>query len=169
MKTIKIITLLIIVSVLVGCGYKIAGEADLDSVFDKTHVTYQARGKAMAELVEQQLRVNQNELVSAEDASAIVTILYERTEREILALDEEGKVREYELILRVGFSVKDAEGKAMIKNQNIRLSRAYLFDLDNVLGGRLEEKLLYQEMREDASRLIVYRLQAVTSEQVEES
>ena len=163
MKIIKLIIILLCAIVTSACGYKLAGKADLDTVFDKTHVAYQAQGRAMAELVESQLEVNKNELVSAEDASAIVTILYERTEREILSVDEDGKVREYELILQVGFNVVDADGKRMTNNQDIRLSRDFLFDINDVLGGSREERLLYQEMREDAARLIVYRLQAVST------
>ena len=163
MKTIKLMIILLSALVVSACGYKLAGKADLDTVFDKTHVAHEARGRAMDELVEQQLKVNQVELVSAEDASAIITILYERTEREILSVDEDGKVREYELILRIGFNVVDADGKKMTKNQDIRLSRDFLFDIDDVLGGSREERVLYQEMREDAARLIVYRLQAVST------
>ena len=68
----------------------------------------------MSELVESQLKANKNDLVSLEDATAVVTILYERRNRDVLSVDEEGKVREYELILQVGVSIKDAEGKANI-------------------------------------------------------
>ena len=149
-----------------ACGYRLAGKADLDPVFESTYVTYKGRGRLMAELVEQQLKVNKVDLVSAEDAAALITILYESRERDVLSVDEEGKVREYELILRVGVGVKDAEGKRLIKDQDIRLSRDFLFELDEVLGS--EERVIYQEMREDIARLIVYRLQAVSLEVPEE-
>ena len=87
-------------------------------------------------------------------------------ERDVLSVDEEGKVREYELILRVGIGVKDAEGQKLIKDQDIRLSRDFLFELDEVLGS--EESVIYEEMREDIARLIIYRLQAVSTEVPEE-
>ena len=167
MNRIKLIIIFILAIVVSACGYKLAGKADLDTVFEKTHVAYQGQGYAMAELVELQLEVNENQLVDAKDATAIVNILYERTEREILAVDEEGKVREFELILQIGFNVVDSSGERMMKNQDIRLSRDFLFDINDVIGGSREERLIYQEMREDAARLIIYRLQAISSEPIE--
>ena len=167
MNKIKLIIIFILAIVVSACGYKLAGKADLDTVFEKTHVAYQGQGYAMAELVELQLEVNENQLVDAKDATAIVNILYERTEREILAVDEEGKVREFELILQIGFNVVDSSGERMMKNQDIRLSRDFLFDINDVIGGSREERLIYQEMREDAARLIIYRLQAISSEPIE--
>ena len=168
MNKIKIIISLIAMLFLSACGFHLAGKADLDPVFDETHVNYKGRGRLMAELVESQLKANKNDLVNIEDATAVVTILYERRNRDVLSVDEEGKVREYELILEVGVSIKDAEGKKLAKNQNIRLSRDFLFDVDDVLGKGREENVIYQEMREDVARLIIYRLQAISTE-VQES
>lgn len=145
-----------------ACGYRLAGKADLDPIFASTHVSYQGRGSAMAELIEKQFEANQYKIVALEDASAIIDVLYEKTDREILSLDEDGKVREYELILRVGVSVKDGEGKILIRNQDVRLTRDFLFEIDQLLGKASEERQIYQEMRADASRLILYRLQAIS-------
>ncbi len=167
----RVVNLLIIVtalSLLSSCGYRLAGKADLDPVFESTHVSYQGRGQAMAKLLEKQLEANKYELVSAEQASALVEVLYENTHREILSVDENGKVREYELILSVGVDVKDVEGKKLVANQQVRLNRDFLFDINDVLGKGNEEQSIYQEMRADAARLILYRLQAISLEVKEE-
>lgn len=145
-----------------SCGYRLAGKADLDPVFERTHITYQGRGARIAELIEKQFKANEYKIVEADDATAIVNVLYERTDREILSLDEDGKVREYELILRVGVDVEDTEGKVLVKNKEVRLSRDFLFEINELLGKSSEEQKIYQEMRVDASRLILYRLQAVS-------
>ena len=164
MNTTKIIIGLVATALLSACGFHLAGKADLDPVFNSTYVTYKGAGKEMAQLVEKQLKANKNDLVGLEEASAIVTVLYERRDRDVLSVDEDGKVREYELILHVGVSVKDAEGEKLIRDQNIRLSRDFLFDIDDVLGKGREQNVIYQEMREDISRLIIYRLQAISIE-----
>jgi len=166
LKLLIIVTALAVVS---GCGYRLAGKADLDPVFESTHVSYQGRGHAMAELIEKQLEVNQYQLVSAEKATALLEVLYETTDREILSVDEDGKVREYELILSVGVDVKDSEGRKLMRNQEIRLTRDFLFDINDVLGKGSEEQAIYQEMRADAARLILYRLQAVSLEAEEKT
>jgi len=161
----NLLIIVITVSLISGCGYRLAGKADLDPVFETTHVSYQGRGQAMAELLEKQFEVNKYQLVSADQASALVEVLYENTDREILSVNEEdGKVREYELILSVGIDVKDSEGKKLVSNQEVRLTRDFLFDINDVLSKGSEEQAIYQEMRADAARLILYRLQAISLE-----
>lgn len=162
MTNLKILVVAVMLMVVSACGYHLAGKADLDPVFEKTHVSYQGRGRAVAELIEKQFQSNKYQIVPAEQASAVVKVLYETTNKEILSLDDDGKVREYELILRVGFNVQDAEGNVLIKNQEVRLSRDFLFEINELLGNVSEEQKIYQEMRADASRLILYRLQAVS-------
>ena len=147
-----------------GCGYHLAGKADLDPVFESSHVSHQHGGSAIAQLLIEQFKVNGVKLVDQENASALVDVLYERREKEILSVDEDGKVREYELILLVGVDVRNADGKKLMNNQKIRLTRDFLFDINDVLGKGSEENKIYQEMREDVARLILYRLQAVSSE-----
>ena len=90
-------------------------------------------------------------------------MLYEKKSKDILSVDENGKVREYELILQVGIKLSDADGEVIIRNQEIRLSRDFLFEINDVLGKSSEREQIYQEMREDIARLIIYRLQAISS------
>ncbi len=168
MNKLKLLIIVIALSLVSSCGYRLAGKADLDPVFESTHVSYQGRGHAMAKLLEKQFEANKYQLVSAEQASALIEVLYETTDREILSVDEDGKVREYELILRVGIDVKDSEGKKLVHNQEVRLTRDFLFDINDVLGKGNEQREIYQEMRADAARLVLYRLQAISLE-VEEA
>ncbi len=162
MRKITIVLLMLLLFVASACGYRLAGKADLDPVFEKTHISYQGRGREVAALIEKQFEANQYAIVERDQATAIVDVLYEHREREILSLDEDGKVREYELILQVGVSVKDADGRVLMNNQDIRLSRDFLFEINQLLGNTSEEQKIYEEMRADASRLILYRLQAVS-------
>lgn len=145
-----------------GCGYRLAGKADLDPVFDQTHVAYVGNGKRVADLLEVRLRANEVNLVGREDATAVISILYDYSEKNIQSLDNDGNVREYELVLEVRFDVADSEGKKLLAPQELRLSRDLLFDVNDVLGVQEEERQLYDEMREDAARLVLYRIQAIS-------
>ena len=127
MIKVKFTILIILLLTLSACGFRLAGKAELDPVFENTHVGYQSGGS------------------------------------EILAVDAQGKVREFELIMRVGVDAKSAEGETYLANQDIRLTRSILFDINDVLGSQREQEAIYQEMREDISRLIIYRLQTVSS------
>ena len=163
MIKVKFAILIILLLTFSACGYQLAGKAELDPVFDNPHVEYQRGGRVVAELLEKQFRANDVNTVSKQDADVIVNILFERRGRKILSVDEQGKVREYELIMTVGLDVKSAEGEAYLAKQNIRLTRSFLFDINDVLGNQREQEAIYQEMREDISRLIIYRLQTVSS------
>ena len=167
MNKINLIIIVVALSMISGCGYRLAGKADLDPVFENTSVTYKGDGRVVAELLEKQFEVNKIKLVNEGQASARVVVLYDHRDREVLSVDEEGKVREYELILRVGVDVSDAEGKKLIKPLDIRLTRDFLFEVDEVLGKASEEHLIYQEMREDIARLVMYRLQAISTQEEE--
>ena len=163
MIKIKFALLIILLVTLSACGFRLAGKAELDPVFENTHVGYQSGGREVAALLERQFRANDINPVAAQAADVIVNILYERRDREILAVDAQGKVREFELIMRVGVDAKSATGETYLANQDIRLTRSILFDINDVLGSQREQEAIYQEMREDISRLIIYRLQTVSS------
>ena len=169
MIKIKYAIAIVLLLSLSACGFRMAGKADLDPVFEKTYVGYQGGGREVAALLERQFRANDIKTVPEQEADVIVNILYERRDREILAVDEQGKVREFELIMRVGVVAKSIEGDNYLENQDIRLSRPVLFDINDVLGSQREQEAIYQEMREDISRLIIYRLQTVSSEQTNEN
>jgi len=165
----KILVVIVTALILNACGFKLASKADLAPMFDKTSISYEAGADIMADVVISQFKANNIQIVEAEAATAHLTILYETKNKEILSVDENGKVREYELILQIGIHLKDETGKTVIKNQNIRLSRDFLFEIDDVLGKSSEREQIYQEMREDIARLIVYRLQAIKSLQKQDN
>lgn len=159
----KIVLILIAGLGINACGFQLAAKANLDPMFAQTHIDYQIDTAAMADLLAAQFRANDMQLVDITDASAKLKLLYEKKSKEILSVDENGKVREYELILQVGIKLSDADGEVIIRNQEIRLSRDFLFEINDVLGKSSEREQIYQEMREDIARLIIYRLQAISS------
>lgn len=160
----KQILLILITGVLLSaCGFQLAAKANLDPIFERTHISYQAGTAAMAELMTAQFQANDMSLVDRDTASAHLELLYENQTKEILSVDENGKAREYELILQVGINLSDAEGNVIIRNQDVRLSRDFLFEINDVLGKSSEREQIYQEMREDIARLIIYRLQAIAT------
>lgn len=153
--------LIFIVLAMSACGFRMAGKADLAPEFDRTHVFYSGSAKYVSSQLRRQLEANEVSLTDKEDANVIVHLRYDRAEKKILSVTDSGRAREYELILDVGFEVKNAEGQMLLGNQNIRLTRDFLFDINDVLGKSEEEKEIYREMRKDAARLIVYRLQSI--------
>jgi LPS-assembly lipoprotein len=79
-------------------------------------------------------------------------------EKRILALSGAGRVREYELIYRVGFRLLDKEGRDLIATQPIEMRRAMLSDDALVLAKEQEEALLYRDMQNDVLSQLMRRL-----------
>ena len=157
----RTLVLVLIVFSLSACGFRLAGKADLAPQFERTHVSFSGNAKYVSRQLEKQLAANEVELADKDEANVIVHLRYDRKKKKILSVTDSGRAREYELVLNVGFDVKDAEGQTLLAPQNIHLTRDFLFDINDVLGKSEEEKEIYREMRRDAARLIVYRLQSI--------
>jgi LPS-assembly lipoprotein len=70
-------------------------------------------------------------------------------------------VSEFLLRYQVGFDVRDASGKELVKRQEITLQRTFSFDKNAVLAMEREAEEMRARMREDAVQQIIRRLAAV--------
>ena len=98
---------------------------------------------------------------SAKDADAQLNIIEDRRDRQILSLSGAGRVREYELKLRVSYQVVDSKGIVFIPTSEIQLSRILSYDDSRIIAKQQEEALLYQDMERDAVGQILRRMTAI--------
>ncbi|MGH1537526.1 MAG: LPS assembly lipoprotein LptE [Gammaproteobacteria bacterium] len=157
----KILQIILFVCMLYGCGFHLAGEGTFADELNNTHIQSKSASKDLLRTLEKNLRSNQINIVEADSASALLQILSEETEKVVLTVDGDGKAREFELILRVTFLVKRPDNTVLLSQQNISLNRDFVFDKNDLLGTNEEEQELFSEMRKDAAKLIVYRLQTI--------
>lgn len=157
----KLIQITIISSLLYGCGFHLAGEGNFATELNNTHIQSTSSSNEMLRLLEKNLRSNQINVVDAESATALLRILHEETEKVVLTVDSDGKAREFELLLRITFEVKRVDNTVLLDQQVIDLNRDFVFDKSDLLGTNEEEQELFSEMRNDAAKLIVYRLQTI--------
>jgi len=139
---------------LAACGFHLRGEAKLP--FDSLYV--EGNTALLVELKRNIAAGTNTELVNqASAAEAIFAVDHELREKVILALDTSGRVLEYELRYRVGFSVRDAKGRNWIAPNEIVLTRPVTFN-NQPLALESEEALLYRDMQTDMVQQIVRRL-----------
>jgi LPS-assembly lipoprotein len=98
---------------------------------------------------------------NAKDAEAALTIIEERRDRQILSLSGAGRVREYELRMKVTYQFVDAKGQVIIPTSEILLKRTFAYDDTRVIAKQQEEAMLYQDMERDATGQILRRMIAV--------
>jgi LPS-assembly lipoprotein len=94
------------------------------------------------------------------EAEVILQILNELQDKQILSLSGGGRVSEYRLRYRVYFRLTDVKNREHIPASEIVLRRDYSYSDSQALSAESEEALLYRDMRDDAVRQMVRRLQA---------
>lgn len=142
---------------LAGCGFQLRGSAALP--FDSVYI--ENAGPEMGVELERAIRTTQTQVMpSAGEAQAVLQILSQGREQQILTLSGAGRVSEYRLIYRVGFRVHDKAGKDLIPPQQLDLQREVTYDASQTLAKESEIELLYRDMQTDAVQQILRRIAA---------
>ena len=153
--------LCVLLIVLQGCGFYPVGAVQLPDRLERTFIDGDPYDELVVELG-RSLRAAGAEVVDVEtDASGVVRVLSQRFSRRTLSVGRDGKVREYELHYRVRLQIGDSQGRDLTPIQTFDLVRDYLNDETDVLGKSQEESLLRTEMRREAARRILRRLETL--------
>lgn len=146
--------------ILAGCGFKPVAPAEIP--FENLYVAtpdYSSFGAEFKRYVESHSR---SRLAGTPGgADAVLEILGETQQKQILSLSAAGRVQEYLLRYRIAFRVRDAGGRELLPPDEITLERDLIYDDDAVLAKENEEIFLYQEMRHDAIQQLVRRLSII--------
>ena len=94
-------------------------------------------------------------------AQARFEVLSEARNKNILSLNNLGRVREYLLTYTLVFQVRDAGGSLLLGPTEITLRRNLAFSEEAVLAKEGEEALLYRDMQSDLVQQMLRRLAAV--------
>ena len=81
-------------------------------------------------------------------------------DKSVLSLSPGGRAREFLLVKRVSFSLRDNDGNVWLPLDTISVQRTYLYDDTERLAREIQEQRLLAEMQSDAIAQIVRRLQA---------
>jgi len=157
----RILCVLIFLSVLPGCGFRLAGTVKLPDGLDAVSVQNVSTSPELSRFITQSLASHRVNVVDKDQAKILINVLREQTAKTVLKLDSAGKARTYELTLSVTFDVRKPDNGHLLDEQSISVSRDFIFDRDNVLGSKEEEQQLLDEMRRDAAKRILYRLQKI--------
>ena len=144
---------------LAACGFQLRGQANLP--FHTLYVQAPVLSPFALQL-KRAVQAGSSTRISdrADQAEAVLQILLELQEKEILSIGAGGRVREFQLRYRVQFRLTDEKNHEHIPFTEIVLKRDYSFNDDAVLSKESEEALLYRDMRTDAVFQLVRRLQA---------
>lgn len=95
------------------------------------------------------------------DAQVILDLLQEQREKVVVGMSSSGQVREFQIRLRVRFSLRTPQGKELIPATEILQQRDISFNETAVLSKEAEEAQLYRNMQSDIVQQLMRRLAAV--------
>ena len=154
-------TLLIaLLSILLGaCGFHLRGAQTLP--FESIYLAMPDYSEVGAAL-KRSIRAAGGTRIAASpnEAQAVMTVLGEAKEKNILSLNAAGRVREFQLRYRFVFRVHDTQGREFIPQSEILLTRDFTFTDSAVLAKEQEEVLIYRDMQNDLVQQLMRRLAA---------
>ena len=151
-------TALVFALAIAGCGFHLRGTADVP--FQTLYVPNSNSGIALDLKRIVQAGTQAKVVDDAAKAEAVLVFSAETREKNILSLTGQGRVREFQLVYRVGFRMHDGKGGDYIPQTQIALTRDITFNDTDVLAKEAEEQLLFRDMQSDMVQQIMRRLAA---------
>jgi LPS-assembly lipoprotein len=164
MKTrLLLICLLILTS---ACGFHLRGSQLTEFDVSNIYINPSSAPLLAREVTSQLEGAGVSLASSPQSASYIVTLKEERFEKAVLSVSAAtGKVEEYLITYKALMDAAHADGKQIVKDDYVTLSRDLTFDENAVLGKFSEEELIHEDMVRRAASQVLRRLQALLTTQ----
>lgn len=155
----QVLAALALPAVVSGCGFRLRGERTLP--FETIFLGFGVNSPLGAELARNIRAGTRTDVVTDRSkAQAILEVLGESREREVLAVNAQGKTREYQLRLRFAFRVHDGKGNEYVPPSTVAIQRDIAFNEAQVLAREAEEAVMFRDMQSDLVQQVLRRLAA---------
>ncbi|TMG95623.1 MAG: hypothetical protein E6H48_11495 [Betaproteobacteria bacterium] len=155
----RLCALVVLTATLAACGFHLRGQATY--VFSSVYVNVAGAPVFESELKRSLEGAGSAKLApTAAAADVILNIPPIVDEKDVLSLSAGGSVREFSLLMRVGFRLHDKDGLDWLPPGEVVVRRSYTFNETEVLARDAEEQRLLREMQSDAIAQLIRRLQA---------
>ncbi|TCK17536.1 LPS-assembly lipoprotein [Thiogranum longum] len=142
-----------------ACGFQLRGSVELPPVLKSTLLQAKDPWEGVAAALRVELESSGSRITTnADEATAILRLENERSQRRVLSVGRGGKASEYELFEEVTFSLQDNKGQVLLEPQTLRLTRDLVFDENQLLGKVSEIDELRKQMRRSLARQIITRI-----------
>jgi LPS-assembly lipoprotein len=149
---------LLALPLLAACGFHLQGRTALSSTLTNTYIQATDQQSDFVQNLRKALLTSGARLATSSDgASSTVLISTDEVKRDILSVSARNTPREYEVVYTVRFSVS-ANGKELLPEQEVSLSRDYSFDETVLLAKEHEESILRDSLARDLADIVMRRL-----------
>lgn len=158
----RLVAALVLSGGLVACGFRLRGSQELP--FDSVFIAAPRNSLASTE-VAGAIRSGSSTRVVDDIASAqaVIEIVSETRERDVLSVNAQGRAREFRLRLRVVFRVHDGKGREYLAPTPVATTRDLAMLEEQMLAREYEAEQLYQDMMYDLAQQMLRRMSALTT------
>lgn len=157
-RCLRAVPLLLVLLSLSACGFQLRGAMDLSQDISPVYLQPNEAFE-LGRDIKSQLLANKISLVEyANMANTRLVIGSEKKGQRVLSVDSSGRAKEYLITYTVTFTIKIKQQEAT--NESVMISRSLLFDTEAVLAVSNQAEVLYSDMKHDAARLILLKLQS---------
>lgn len=146
-----------------ACGFHLRGDADLPDAMAVTYIQgkkpFDTLNDDFRDALEGRgVRVTENR----DEATAILRILGNRDEKDVLTVDIGGKVQEILIRQMIRFDVVTPDNQPLVEKQTVTLSRDFVFNKDDILAKQREADLISKELQLDVVNMAMLRIAAAS-------
>ncbi len=153
--------LLLGVLLLSACGFHLRGVNNVP--FETLYVQDSSAAASISRDLKRSLSTSGVTLVSSpEKAQGSLDLMSETFDKRILSLSGNGRVREYEIIYKVVFRLRNAGEELWGEPQTVEQRRDYTYNDAQTLAKEAEENRLRADMRSDMVRELLRRLNTLS-------
>ncbi|MFT5837532.1 MAG: LPS-assembly lipoprotein [Flavobacteriales bacterium] len=154
------LSLLTIMLLIVGCGFKIRGDYGLPANIQQLQLLAVQKNAPLHRILGKQLQSFNIEVLdntaNTSQVDAIVYLTSDQLERRLLSLFSTGQVAEYELVYTIKYQLQFPAQDA--QEIEFDVTREYQDDPDAVLAKSRELDLIQNEMRREAANRIIRQI-----------
>lgn len=158
-RRVMCLLLVFVAAGLSGCGFHLRGSEALPPEMSVTYIQSSSPFSTLVDDFTEALRLRGASVTERlEDATAVLHILENEKERDVLSVNTSGKVLEYSLRQTIQFSVATAENMPVVEPQTVSMSRAYLYKSTDVLGSEREKDAVRSILQKNLVNMAMLRI-----------
>lgn len=154
--------LLVLMSSLAACGFRLRGEANLPPALQRVHVHIvdpfsPLRRDLEAALARSGAKVEDK----SGDGVAEITLTQVSLAPVVRSVGATAFVNEFSMVYHVELAIADGDGKSLLPLEVIEHSRDFTFDQSQAIGTNVEQDEIKKEMERDMVQTLMRKVEAV--------
>lgn len=160
-STVTVPGLLLVAYGLAACGFQLRAAPDIPAEMSRTYISADDKISLFYRTLRSELKNAGVQLVdSPARASAVFSILADKTGQRVLSVSARNVPREFEVFYTVFYSVESGNSMIMLP-QSLTRTKDYTYDETLVLGKAREEELLREAIVDDLVEVILKQLSSL--------